>query len=146
MFYKPCSVLLYYKRWLASYASSNHLSTSKCLSLFQLYSLIKDAPTNIWVTHSWGLPRSTQVVSYLTTSLWHFQGQYLIQKDLGIIPAVNLRRLPWLMILPSTNTTNISACVSMDFPLHVKIRAAITQTFILQLLIVFIFLIIVNRY
>ena len=63
----------------------NHLSASCSLPLFRLNSLIKDAPTFVWVAHSWGLPRSTQDVSTLATSLWHFQGPLPYLRDLGII-------------------------------------------------------------
>ena len=59
------------------------------LSLFRLNSLVKDAPTIVWVAHSWGLPRSTWNVSNPAPSLWHFQGCYSISKDVGILPAVN---------------------------------------------------------
>lgn len=35
--------------------------------------LQESAPTIIWVSHSWGLPRSTLHVSKQASSLWHFQ-------------------------------------------------------------------------
>jgi len=38
-----------------------------------------------------------------------------IINNLGYFVAVNY--LPWLIVSPSTNTTFISECVSMDFPL-----------------------------
>lgn len=31
-------------------------------------------PYQIWVSRSWGLPRSTFKVSFEAPSLWHFQG------------------------------------------------------------------------
>jgi len=58
-------------------------------------SLLKDAPTIVWVAHLWGLPRSTQFVSKLVPSLWHFHGYIIrIQKDVGFLPAVNLPQIP----------------------------------------------------
>jgi hypothetical protein len=106
------------------YSGGNHLSTNDISSVLLLVHFLgESAPTIIWVSHSWGLPRSTLFISEKATSLWHFQSIHTISiKNLGIFPAVNQFRhqLPWLMTSPSTNTTRISACVSMDFPLHGK--------------------------
>ncbi len=65
-----------------------YLQTS-CLSLFQFNSLIKGAPTKFWVAHSWGLPRSTRIVSNPTASLWHFQVYSSMSKELGFFTAVS---------------------------------------------------------
>ncbi len=56
--------------------------------------------------------------------------------DLGIFPAVSREdsRLPWLMNWPGTNTTGISACASMDFPLQQA--AAVTRTLLTTTLII----------
>ncbi|MDF2903057.1 MAG: hypothetical protein K0S25_695 [Bacillus sp. (in: firmicutes)] len=53
--------------------------------------LRESAPTIIWVSRSWGLPRSTLSISEEATSLWHFKGIHAISlTDLGIFPAVSL--------------------------------------------------------
>ena len=52
--------------------------------------LLESAPTIIWVSHSWGLPRSTLQVSKQASSLWHFQEVSTISKDLGIPSAVKV--------------------------------------------------------
>lgn len=51
--------------------------------------LQESAPTIIWVSHSWGLPRSTLFVSKQASSLWHFQEVSTISKDLGFPSAVS---------------------------------------------------------
>lgn len=53
--------------------------------------LREGAPTIIWVSRSWGLPRSTSKVSLRAASLWHFQGNRTIsrKRDLGSFPAVS---------------------------------------------------------
>lgn len=69
------------------------------------------APTIIWVSHSWGLPRSTFTVSSEATSLWHFSGSvdHIASCDLGLPSAVKAARaLPYLIFSVSTNTTVIS--------------------------------------
>src|SRR5699024_6596773 len=68
----------------------NHLSASCSLPLFRLNSLIKDAPTFVCVAHSWGLPRSTQNVSKLTTSLSHVLRALPYHFRLSNYPAVYL--------------------------------------------------------
>ena len=47
-----------------------------CLQLLPLPSVQfprKSAPTKVWVARSRGLPRSTNTVSRIASSLWHFQ-------------------------------------------------------------------------
>ena len=96
-----------------------------CLHIFfsQKYvSFIRWIPLNkcsyqIWIAHSRGLPRSTFYISIKATSLWHFQTILTVSiNDLGYFIAVKL--MPWLIVSSSTNTTIISDCVSMDFPLY----------------------------
>lgn len=73
--------------------------------------LQKSAPTIIWVSHSWGLPRSILPVSESATSLWHFSGDliHMCKAHVGLIPAVNAHcAKPRLIFSPSTNTTVIS--------------------------------------
>jgi hypothetical protein len=92
MFCKPCSVPSYCKRLVASYSGGNHLSTDgKAPSVLpSVHFLREGAPTIIWVSRSWGLPRSTSKVSLRATSLWHFQGNRTISHwDLGSFPAVS---------------------------------------------------------
>lgn len=95
MFYKPCSVPSYCKRLVASYSGGNHLSTDGKIPsvLPSVHFLREGAPTIIWVSRSWGLPRSTSKVSLRAASLWHFQGNRTISQerpwDLGSFPAVS---------------------------------------------------------
>ncbi len=121
----------YFKRFIISYKGGNHLSTDRSLSFPSFISEEKGAPTIIWVSRSWGLPRSTLFISEETTSLWHFY-RYSCHILLGLrqFPSRQSSRLPWLIVSPSTNTTSISACASMDFPLQISIHsfAAITRT------------------
>ncbi len=58
--------------------------------LLSVHFLREGAPTIIWVSRSWGLPRSTLAVSSKTTSLWHFKGNRAISvRDVGSFPAVS---------------------------------------------------------
>ncbi len=90
-FCKPCFVPLYYKRLATSYSGGNYLST-KCMHfvLPSVQFLQESSPTIIWVSRSWGLPRSTLIISNETSSLWHFQSiQAISYKDLGFFLAVS---------------------------------------------------------
>jgi hypothetical protein len=75
----------------ASYLGGNHLSTDSIESVLLLVQFLREsAPTIIWVSRSWGLPRSTLFISEKAPSLWHFyRYSYHIRKDLGIFPAVS---------------------------------------------------------
>ena len=42
------------------------------LSFSSVHFLRESSPTIIWVSRSWGLPRSTLFISEKATSLWHF--------------------------------------------------------------------------
>jgi hypothetical protein len=119
-FCKPCFVPQYCKRLTSR--------TSAVIIYLQKHSFCpsprsiprKKAPLPlIWVSRSWGLPRSTLYISVKAPSLWHFYRYSChIQKDLGIFPAVsNPRLLPKLIFSPGTNTTDIAVRASMDFPL-----------------------------
>lgn len=74
-----------------SYLGGNHLSTDSIEPVLPLVEFLKEsAPTIIWVSRSWGLPRSTLFISQKAPSLWHFQGIHAISlTDLGIFPAVS---------------------------------------------------------
>ena len=76
----------------------------------------------IWVSRSWGLPRSTLSISGKATSLWHFYRYSChIRKGLRHFPGrQQFKLLPKLIFSPGTNTTGISARASMDFPLQHK--------------------------
>ena len=72
----------------------------------------------IWISRLRGLPRSTRYVSTPASSLWHLKGF-----GHGFPFRRQLRRqlsLPGLIDSAGTNTTGITACASMDFPLTVK--------------------------
>lgn len=57
----------------ASYLGGNHLSTDSGESVLLLVQFLREsAPTIIWVSRSWGLPRSTLFISEKAPSLWHF--------------------------------------------------------------------------
>ena len=57
----------------------NHLSTDEITSVLLLVHFLREgAPTIIWVSHSWGLPRSTCKFPNTASSLWHFQGMSTI--------------------------------------------------------------------
>ena len=62
------------------------------LQLYCLFVLFffqtKSAPTIVWVARSRGLPRSTDGVSHIASSLWHFQGYLSIAEALACFPAV----------------------------------------------------------
>jgi len=65
--------------------------------LLLVHFLREGAPTIIWVSRSWGLPRSTLAISRKTTSLWHFQGNSAILiNSLGTFPAVSRKGCPSL--------------------------------------------------
>lgn len=83
-----CSVVL--QTASASYFGGNHLSTGVRLSFSPFTSFEKVPLPSIWVSRSWGLPRSTLAVSSKTTSLWHFKGNRAISiTDVGSFPAVS---------------------------------------------------------
>ncbi len=64
-----------------------YLQANTCPS-FGSFSLIKGAPTFVWVAHSWGLPRSTQKVSNLNRHCGTFKGiPYSYERR--NLPAVN---------------------------------------------------------
>lgn len=84
-FCKPCSVPAYSNGDRLVLSGSNHLSTGRTTLPVppSVHFLREGAPTIIWVSHSWGLPRSTFTVSDEATSLWHFSGSVNhIQKGL----------------------------------------------------------------
>lgn len=117
-----CSIVL--QSASPSYSGGNHLSAqyTRCICPSLRSFPLRRLPYQIWVSRSRGLPRSTPTVSGRTPSLWHFQGIRTISNDLGAFPAVSpvKTELPWLIVWPGTNTTGISACASMDFPLCPK--------------------------
>jgi hypothetical protein len=119
-FCKPCFVPQYCKRPSSrTSAVIIYLQKHALLSFSSFISKKESAPTIIWVSRSWGLPRSTLSISGKAPSLWHFYRYSChIPENLGIFPAVSSRLLPWLIFSPGTNTTGISACASMDFPLQ----------------------------
>ncbi|GAE43541.1 hypothetical protein JCM21738_183 [Mesobacillus boroniphilus JCM 21738] len=90
-FCKPCFVPLYCKRPKVSYSGGNHLSTDENSSVLPFVQFLQeDAPTIVWVSRSWGLPRSTLPISRKAPSLWHFYRYSChIVADLGIFPAVS---------------------------------------------------------
>src|SRR5699024_4049008 len=115
---KPCSVPVY--------SNGGQPCTSVVIIYLQVFtcscfgsnSLIKDAPTIVWVALSWGLP----VPPGMFPSRLRHCGTFKVS-----IPYLKRRRktscrypkwLPELMIALSMNATNISVCVSIDFPLH----------------------------
>ncbi len=87
MFCTPVLIAVSLARW-----SDNHLS-AHIGALRPVRFRSGSSPTIVWVSRSWGLPRSTLNVSDQTPSLWHFQEAYTISVDLGISSAVNLRCL-----------------------------------------------------
>lgn len=112
-FCKPCSVPAYSNGDRLVLSGSNHLSTGRTTLPVppSVHFLREGAPTIIWVSHSWGLPRSTFTVSSEATSLWHFSGSvdHIARSDLGLPSAVKaLKALPYLIFSVSTNTTVIS--------------------------------------
>ncbi len=126
-----CSIVL--RAGLPSYSGGNHLSpdASSPSGSLSVRFLRESSPTIIWVSRSWGLPRSTLNVSIKTSSLWHFQSiRALSVKNLGCFPAVSPNGLPQLIVSSGTNTTIVSDRASMDFPLHVASMryTAITRT------------------
>lgn len=75
-FDKPCFVPVYSNglrlvRWVVII----YLQTQSVPSSVQF--LQKSAPTIIWVSRSWGLPRSIRPVSKPATLLWHFSGNLI---------------------------------------------------------------------
>lgn len=120
-FYKPCFVPKYCKRLFISYFGGNHLSTETLSFCPSSHSFPrKKAPLPlIWVSRSWGLPRSTLSISRKATSLWHFYRYSChIPKGLRHFPSrQQFNLLPKLIFSPGTNTTGIAARASMDFPL-----------------------------
>jgi len=82
------------------------------MSLFRFDSLLQDAPTKIWVAHSWGLPRSTQVgfpLDFVTVALSRYSAHI---RRLSTLPCRQSQAwLPWFIYSSSTNTTSITACV-----------------------------------
>lgn len=84
-----CTIVL--QTTSVSYIGGNHLSTNIYMFvLLFVHFLRESAPTIIWVSRSWGLPRSTLFISEKATSLWHFQGIHTISMiDLGVFPAVS---------------------------------------------------------
>lgn len=87
MFCTPVLIAVSLARW-----SDNHLSApSGAFRSVRFQS--GSSPTIVWVSRSWGLPRSTLTVSGQTPSLWHFQEACTISEDLGTSSAVNLRCL-----------------------------------------------------
>lgn|SRR5688572_2320840 len=81
-----CTIVL--QTTFVSYSGGNHLSTDPYRSVLLLVHFLREgAPTIIWVSRSWGLPRSTPDISAQATSLWHFQGTYAIScKGLRHVP------------------------------------------------------------
>lgn len=71
----------------------NHLSAITCL-FASVHFRAKSAPTIVWVARSRGLPRSTNTISCIASSLWHFQGYFDIACTLVIFPAVTLLQVP----------------------------------------------------
>lgn len=69
-FDKPCSVPRYYRFNTGSVI----ICLLNNLVSYSVYFQSKSAPTNVWVARSRGLPRSTNFISKVASSLWHFQG------------------------------------------------------------------------
>jgi hypothetical protein len=86
-----CSFVL--QTTFISYSGGNHLSTDESSSvLLFVHFLRESAPTIIWVSRSWGLPRSTLFISKKATSLWHFQSIHTISnKRLRYFPCRQVR-------------------------------------------------------
>jgi len=97
-----------------SHQGGNHLTHSMLWCPFGSFPA-RHFPYQIWVSRTWGLPRSTFIVSNKASSLWHFQGYFAISEDVGILPAVNNFLLP-RVISSSMRTPNISVWASTDFP------------------------------
>lgn len=68
----------------------NHLSAIQNCLIVPFISVTISAPTIVWVARSRGLPRSTNKVSLIASSLWHFQGYLDIVYTLAGFPAVTL--------------------------------------------------------
>lgn len=107
---------------LISYSGGNHLSTITHVTVRLSVKFLQDSsPTIVWVSRSWGLPRSTFAVSSKASSLWHFQGYSTISEDLG---GFSRRQLSYKPSCPSlffhwARTLRASQHrASMDFPLH----------------------------
>ncbi len=78
-FCKPCFVPSYCKRPSScTPVVIIYLQVIFNLSFFLVHFLKEGAPTIIWVSRSWGLPRSTLLISKQAPSLWHFQGIHTI--------------------------------------------------------------------
>lgn len=60
----------------------NYLSAISC-PFASVEFRAKSAPTIVWVARSRGLPRSTNTVSCIASSLWHFQGYFDIARSLS---------------------------------------------------------------
>ena len=57
-----CTIVL--QTTFVSYSGGNHLSTDPYRSVLLLVHFLREsAPTIIWVSRSWGLPRSTPAIS-----------------------------------------------------------------------------------
>lgn len=106
-----------------------YLQKHQPLSFFSFISKKESAPTIIWVSHSWGLPRSTLSISRKTTSLWHFYRYSChILMDLGIFPAVNSRNCCPSLFFRQARTLRASQPVRAWTFLYSINATAITQT------------------
>jgi hypothetical protein len=118
---KPCFVPQYCKRYFISYFGGNHLSTKTNVFVLLLvhFQGRKRPYLNLGFSLV-GFTRSTSFISERATSLWHFY-RYSCHIRWGLRHFPGRQQnplLPWLIFSPGTNTTNISVCASMDFPLQ----------------------------
>ncbi len=100
-----------------------YLSIINDTPLESLQFVIQSSPTKVWVYRLRGLPRSTNLVSQIVSSLWHFQEYFGIVKDRShFFSAVTYQvGAPPYFFSASTNTTGIAACASMDLPNITKV-------------------------
>jgi len=119
----------------ASYLGGNHLSTDSGESVLLLVQFLREsAPTIIWVSRSWGLPRSTLFISEKAPSLWHFyRYSYHIQEDLGIFPAVSPKTALAYEFARHEHYEHLSSCEHglSSARMH-KLLTAITRTLLMN--------------
>lgn len=112
----------------AHFSKGNHLSLAVITASFSFVQFrSKSAPTVVWVALSWGLPRSTSLISQAVSSLWHFQ-EYLriAQRTLARFSAVIFSDPLAYGFTKHEHYKQIAACESMDFP-HGRSRAISRQ-------------------
>ena len=136
-FCKPCSVPLYCKRLVVSYSGGNHLSTDSYSSVLLLVHFLREsAPTIIWVSRSWGLPRSTLSISAKATSLWHFHRySYHILKGLRHFPCrqPEINRCPSLFFRQARTLRASQPVRAWTFLYNEISVAAITRTLLMNM-------------